>query len=296
MRSKLFVPASRPELFDKALSGAADAVSFDLQDAVEASRKPQARVTLAAWFGRGVPACGKVIVVRVNPASSGYLDADLDAILHPGLDIVNLPSVEDPQSVRDAVAAIERLERARGIGRPVRVLANIESPRGLRRAAEIACAHPRVMGLQIGFGDLFAPLGIVSGEPAATQAVRVAVRMAAGEAGIDAWDGAFVRIDDPEGYRRDAQSACDLGFAGKSCIHPSQVGLANAVFRPSDADIAHALRVVRAARESLARGVGAFVVDGRLIDGPFIAQAERTVGIARELGLVPDAGAPAQEG
>ena len=292
MRSKLFVPASRPELFDKALSGAADAVSFDLQDAVEASRKPQARATLAAWFGRGVPACGKVIIVRVNPASSGQLDADLDAIVHPGLDIVNLPSLEDPESVTDAVAAIERLERARGIGRPVRVLANIETPRGLRRAAEIACAHPRVMGLQIGFGDLFAPLRIVSGEPAATQAVRVAVRMAAGEAGIDAWDGAFVKIDDPEGYRRDAKSACDLGFAGKSCIHPSQVALANAVFRPSDADIAHALRVVRAARESLARGVGAFVVDGRLVDGPFIAQAERTVGIARELGLISDAEVP----
>jgi citrate lyase subunit beta/citryl-CoA lyase len=296
MRSKLFVPASRPELFDKALAGPADAVSFDLQDAVEASRKPGARATLAQWFGRGAPASGKVIVVRVNEASSPHFTADLDAVVWPGLDVLNLPSVEDPETVRETVAAIERHERARGIARPVRVLANIESPRGLRRAAEIACAHPRMMGLQIGFGDLFAPLRIESGEPAATQAVRVAVRMAAGEAGIDAYDGAFVAIDDPEGYRRDAQAASRLGFAGKSCIHPSQVALANAVFRPSDADIAHALRVVLASRESLARGVGAFVVDGRLVDGPFIAQAERTVGIARELGLVTDAGAPAQGG
>lgn len=288
MRSKLFVPASRPELFDKALSGPADAISFDLQDAVEASRKGSAREALAQWFDRGTPASGKVIVVRVNETTSAHFSADLDAIVRPGLDIVNLPSVEDPEVVRHAVSAIEQLERTRGIGRPVRVLANIESPRGLRRAAEIACAHPRVMGLQIGFGDLFAPLRIASGEPAATQAVRVAVRMAAGEAGIDAHDGAFVAIDDPDGYRRDAQAAARLGFAGKSCIHPTQVALANEVFRPSDADIAHALRVVQAAREQLARGVGAFVVDGKLVDGPFIAQAERTVSIARGLGLVPD--------
>jgi citrate lyase subunit beta/citryl-CoA lyase len=288
MRSKLFVPASRPELFDKALAGPADAISFDLQDAVEASRKGSAREALAQWFERGTPASGKVIVVRVNETTSVHFSADLDAIVRPGLDIVNLPSVEDPESVRHAVGAIEQLERMRGIGRPVRVLANIESPRGLRRAAEIACAHPRVMGLQIGFGDLFAPLRIASGEPAATQAVRVAVRMAAGEAGIDAYDGAFVAIDDPDGYRRDAQAASRLGFAGKSCIHPTQVALANEVFRPSDADIAHALRVVHVAREQLARGVGAFVVDGKLVDGPFIAQAERTVSIARDLGLVPD--------
>jgi citrate lyase subunit beta/citryl-CoA lyase len=292
MRSKLFVPASRPELFDKALAGPADAVSFDLQDAVEASRKGEARATLAQWFGRGAPACGKVIVVRVNEASDPHFTADLDAVVWPGLDVLNLPSVEDPETVRETVAAIERHERARGIVRPVRVLANIESPRGLRRAAEIACAHPRMMGLQIGFGDLFAPLRIASGEPAATQAVRLAVRMAAGEAGIDAYDGAFVAIHDPEGYRRDAQAASRLGFAGKSCIHPSQVALANDVFRPSDADIAHALRVVQAAQASLARGVGAFVVDGRLVDGPFIAQAERTVAIARALGLAPAAPDP----
>lgn len=292
MRSKLFVPASRPELFDKALAGPADAVSFDLQDAVEASRKGSARDALARWFGRDVPASGKTIVVRVNETAGPHFGADLDAIVHPGLDIVNLPCVEDPEAVREAVGAIERLERVRGIGRPVRVLANIESPRGLRRAAEIACAHPRVMGLQIGFGDLFAPLRIASGEPAATQAVRVAVRMAAGEAGIEAYDGAFVAIDDPDGYRRDARAAFSLGFAGKSCIHPTQVALANEVFRPSDDDVAHALRVVRAARESLARGVGAFVVDGRLVDGPFIAQAERTVAIARGLGLVPDGDDP----
>jgi citrate lyase subunit beta / citryl-CoA lyase len=154
-------------------------------------------------------------------------------------------------------------------------------------AAEIAQAHPRVMGLQIGYGDLFAPLGIASGEPSATQFVRTAVRLAAGEAGVDAFDGAWVNFSDTEGYRRDCESARQLGFAGRSCIHPSQVAMTNEVFRPGDAEIAHALRVVEAARDHLGRGIGAFTVDGRLVDGPFITRAERLVALARRLGLIP---------
>jgi citrate lyase subunit beta/citryl-CoA lyase len=290
MRSKLFVPASRPELFAKALSGPADAVSFDLQDSVEESRKPQARAALAGLLAGGLPASGQSVVVRVNAVGSPHFEADLEAVVLAGLDVVNLPLVEDPESVRDACAAIERLERTRGLARPVALLVNVESPRGLRRAAELACAHPRVMGLQIGYGDLFGPLGIVPGEPGAMQAVRVAVRLAAGEAGVDAFDGAFVAIDDPDGYRREAEAARRLGFAGKSCIHPSQVALANEAFRPTDPEIAHALRVVDAARLALSRGVGAFVVDGRLVDGPLIAQAQRTVALAHRLGLAAGGG------
>ena len=163
---------------------------------------------------------------------------------------------------------------------------NIESARGLRLAAELACAHARVVGLQIGYGDLFSPLGIAQDEVTAKQHVRVAVRLAAGEADVPAYDGAYIRIDDPDGYTREARAAQQLGFAGKSCIHPSQVALANAVFRPSAGEIDHALRVVEAAREALARGVGAFVVDGRLVDGPFITRAENTVALARQLGLL----------
>jgi citrate lyase subunit beta/citryl-CoA lyase len=95
-----------------------------------------------------------------------------------------------------------------------------------------------------------------------------------------------VDIANPDGFKLDAQAAYRLGFAGKSCIHPSQVGLANAVFRPSELQIQQALRVVEAAKENLARGVGAFVVDGQLVDGPLITRAERTVSLALEAGLI----------
>jgi citrate lyase subunit beta/citryl-CoA lyase len=110
--------------------------------------------------------------------------------------------------------------------------------------------------------------------------------MAAAEAGVDAYDGAYVDIANPDGFTLDAQAAYRLGFAGKSCIHPSQVGLANAVFRPSDHQIQQALRVVQVAQDNLARGVGAFVVDGQLVDGPLITRAERTVALARLAGLI----------
>lgn len=287
MRSKLFVPASRPELFGKAMASAADAISFDLEDAVDAKQKPAARTALVAFLDGAPPPHDKLVVVRVNAADTAHLDDDLVAIVRPGVDVVNLPMVESADAVRRVAERIEKLEGGRRIARPLGLLLNIESPRGLRLAAELAAAHPRVVGLQIGYGDLFSPLGIAQDVVAAKQYVRIAVRLAAGESGLPAYDGAYVSIDNSDGYTREARDAQRLGFAGKSCIHPTQIPLANAVFRPSAGDIDHALRVVEAAREASGRGVGAFVVDGRLVDGPFITLAENTVALARRLDLLP---------
>ena len=286
MRSKLFVPASRPELFAKALASAADAISFDLEDAVEESSKPAARIALVNFFKTDLSNSEKLVVVRINSIDTPHFKDDIDAIACAATHVINIPMVEDPDTICEAAATLERIEKERGLKRPIGILVNIESPKGLRRAAELACAHARVMGLQIGFGDLFAPLGIVSCEPAALQAVRVAVRFAAGEAGVHAYDGAFVDIANKEGFKADAQAAQRLGFSGKSCIHPTQIAMANEVFRPSDEAIAHAVRVLEATTQKLSEGVGAFVVDGRLIDGPFITEAEHTVALARRLGLL----------
>lgn len=286
MRSKLFVPASRPELFAKAMASAADAISFDLEDAVEEGQKGFARQALVDFFETNQTQNTKAIVVRINAMDTAHYAADLEAVVSSSVQIINLPMVESAAAVRDLSARISKLEAERRLARPLGILVNIESPKGLRQAAELALADPRVVGLQIGFGDLFGPYGIESGEASATQVVRVLVKMAASEAGIDAYDGAYVDIANPDGFALDAQAAYRLGFTGKSCIHPSQVGLANAVFRPSEHQIQQALRVVQAAKENLARGVGAFVVDGQLVDGPLITRAERTVSLARQAGLL----------
>lgn len=288
MRSKLFVPASRPELFAKAIAGPADALSFDLEDAVQESRKDEARRTLADFLAQAGPRPGgKVVIVRVNGLSTRHFEADLAAVTGPAVDMINLPKPESPDDVRAAAAALARQERARGLERPIGILANIESPRGLRRAAEIASADQRVAGLQLGLGDLFEPFGIDRADATTVHATQVAVRLAAAEAGVWACDTVYGNVSDPDGYTREATAARRLGFIGKSCIHPTQVPLANAVFRPTDAEIASALRVIEAARGAEASGVGAFLVDGRMIDLPFIERARTILRAARQLDLLP---------
>ncbi|MCP3710173.1 CoA ester lyase [Paraburkholderia sp. CNPSo 3274] len=290
MRSKLFVPASRPELFEKALASAADALSFDLEDSVAPARKPEAREALRTLLvSPAVRERGKVLIVRVNALDTPWFADDIAAVVQPGLDYVNLPKPESADDVRAAAAAIERAERANSVSRPVKLLLNVESPRALREAATLAAAHTRVAGLQLGLGDLFEPLGIARRDPAAVQQAMFSLRLAAGEAGVFAYDSAFANIKDVEGFRAEAELARALGFLGKSCIHPSQIALANDVFRPSDEEIAHALRAVEAARNAERDGVGAYVVDGKMIDAPFVERARALVQNAERLGLVTSA-------
>jgi citrate lyase subunit beta/citryl-CoA lyase len=288
MKSKLFVPGSRPELFAKALASQADALSFDLEDAVSEARKSEARAHLRDFLVGSPPGSntssspadrfgGKTLIVRVNAIDSPHFEADLAAVVQAGVDLINLPKPRNADDVRAAANALNAAERANGVTEPIGLLLNIESPGALRRAFELASAHPRVKGLQLGLGDLFEPLGIARRETAAIQQAMFALSMAAGEAGVFAYDSAFADIRDQAGFRAEARLARSLGFIGKSCIHPSQVALANEVFQPTPDEIAHAQRVVEAAAEADAAGRGAYVVDGKMIDGPFLARARAIV-------------------
>jgi citrate lyase subunit beta/citryl-CoA lyase len=285
MRSKLFVPASRPELFAKAMAGAADAISFDLEDAVDPARKDEARQALAAFLEALDPGHGKTIIVRVNALGTPHFEADLRSIAGAPVDMVNLPKLEGADDVKACAAALAKAERRAG-STPVAILANIETPRALRLAAQIAAASPRVAGLQAGWADLIEPLAIDRYNPAVIETLLLQVRLAAGEAGVFAYDGAWADIADADGFTREARAARRLGYLGKSCIHPSQVPLANAVFQPTDAEIAHSLKVVEAAEAARERGVGAFTVAGRMIDAPFVRRAEQILALARRLGLI----------
>lgn len=284
MRSKLFVPGSRPALFAKALAGDADMLSFDLEDAVAADDKAAARANVVACL-QAAPhrAAGKRVAVRVNAWNTSAWEDDLRAVLPLDIDLLNLPKIESVEQLRQAVAEIEAIEARLAVRRAVGLLVNIETPRSLRHAAAIAQAHPRVHGLQLGLGDLFEPHGIHRTDLRNVHAAQYALRMAAAEAGIFAYDAAFPGLEDETGFRAEAESARALGFAGKSCVHPRQVAWANAVFAPSAREVEDARRTVDAAVEA---GEGAFAVDGRMVDAPFLARARAVLEIVeRDKGI-----------
>jgi len=282
MRSKLFVPGSRPELFAKAVASAADALSFDLEDAVAEDRKVEARASLAAFLRDLPKGLRKTVIVRVNAVGSDHFAADMEAVVRPRLGVINLPMVEDAAAIAEAAALLGRLEKADGSGGAgrTRILVNIETPKGLRKAAELAAAHPRVIGLQIGYADLLEPFGLDRSDPAALAHIRMTVRLAAAEAGVAAYDGAYASVSDPDGYRAECEAARRHGFAGKSCIHPSQIAIANEAFMPKPAEVERARRILAAAAEAHAKSVGAFLVDGRMVDAPFLVSARAIVALA----------------
>lgn len=273
-RSKLFVPCSRPALFAKALAGEADAISFDLEDAVPDDGKDAARQALAQLLASdAVRASGKILIVRVNAADTPHFAADAAVLSNAPIHLVNMPKIDNPAAVRGAAAALE----AHGVTAPL--LVNIESATGLANAAAIAAAHPRVAGLQVGLNDLFASMGIDRTDPRHVHAALWSVRLASGAAGCMALDGAWPDLADDEGFRAEAALARSLGYAGKSCIHPRQVPIANAVFDDRD-QLTQARRLLDAADVAAREGLGAFTFDGRMVDRPMIDQARAL--LARE--------------
>jgi len=281
MRSKLFVPAIRSDLFAKAETSDADSLSFDLEDSVPEARKDEARDMLGEYLqtrATGPRTSAKDIIVRINAANSAHFERDVAAIVPTEPDIINLPMAEDPADIVKLADAITRHEK----GRTIRILVNIETPRGLRRASALAGAHARVMGLQIGYADLLEPCGMDRRDEGVLSYVRVAVRMAAAEAGVAAYDAAFAAVKDTDGFHQECLAARRQGFAGKSCIHPSQIAIANECFLPSPSDVAWAQKILGAAMDAEEKGLGAFLVDGQMVDKPFIVRARAIIALVGE--------------
>lgn len=289
IRSKLFVPGTRPELFPKAATGKADSISFDLEDAVPFAQKDQAREAVGAYLRADGSGNGKVNIVRVNAVTSEMFQFDVERVVSAGVHVINLPKVQSWDEVLTAVRGLEYWEHKAGVKEAIGILATIESPKGLRMAHEIAGAHPRVVGLQIGVVDLNLACGFQSGNLAVLNHVRVAARLAASEAGIALLDGAFVRVSDPEAFRREAEEARALGANGKSCIHPSQVLIANEVFSPGAEEVERATRLL-AAVDAAGSNRGAFVYEGDMVDLPVVERARGVLARAGQRGAAAPSG------
>jgi citrate lyase beta subunit len=283
MRSKLFVPGSRPELFAKALAGDADSISFDLEDSVPEHSKAHAREQIADFLRSGtVRQSAKSIIVRINALGSPHFEGDLMAFACQPVALLNLPKAQSAADVRKAAVALESAERRNGVDRPIGLLINIETPRGLRLAPEIAAAHPKVAGLQLGLADLFESMHADRRSAANVHAAMFQMAMACAESGKFAYDSAYPDVADAEGFRREAEQARQLGYIGKSCIHPKQVALANEIFGAATLDVDTARRIVAAAQDAAQNGRGAFLLDGRMIDLPFVKRAEAVLAAAND--------------
>jgi citrate lyase beta subunit len=270
MRSKLFVPAIRVELFKKALGSGADAVCFDLEDAVTPEARPGARAHLETFLASQNTGSPRLLV-RTNAVSSSDFRLDLASAVWPATFAIALPKVGSAEDIWRAEKLIAPLELERGVTGLLGILPTVETPRGLRLAAEIACASTRVIGLQMGFADLLEPIGIASNHVFARDQIRLMLRLAAAEANLDCYDSAFPDFKNPAAYQRQLDAARALGFAGSSCIHPNQVEQANRTFTPTAEELAEARQIVAAAEP----GDAVTSVNGRMIDRPFVLAAER---------------------
>jgi citrate lyase subunit beta/citryl-CoA lyase len=228
-RSKLFADGGAPDGFAPAFASCADSVLLENEDHVPGPQKAKARADIAAFLADRGRLGNKVVQVRVNTVGSPDHDADLRAFVRPGVHAVTLPKVECPDQVRQVAAQMAILEAVAGVDEPIGLMLTIETPKGLRRIAEISQASQRVVGLQIGYGDLFKPYGIGHGGPSA-DTVRLLVKLAASEIGISCFDGAYGPADDLATFRTDTARAVEIGLTGKSCSTVAQAAIINELF------------------------------------------------------------------
>jgi len=289
-RSMLFVPGSRPDMIEKAARSAADAICIDLEDSVAPAEKSASRANVVRAL-QTLDFGSRVRMVRVNGLDTPFAYRDLiDVVEEAGdrLDLVMVPKVSSPGDVAFVETLLTQIETSRGIPGPIGIEAQIENARGFLYAREIASASPRLEALIFGPGDFAASMRMPSsgvGEfdahdeiypghrwHAAMQTIVAAARAN----GLRCMDGPYASYKDAAGFERTCRIARALGFDGKQCIHPSQLAAANAVFAPSEDEVAKASAVVSAYDAAVAGGQGAAGHAGQMVDAASIRMA-RTI-------------------
>jgi len=283
-RSMLFVPGNAPSMLRDAHIYGPDSVMFDLEDAVSPREKDAARHLVFRAL-RDYDYAGVERIVRINGLDTPHGLEDIAAVVAGGVDAVRLPKTDSPQDIIAVERAVEAAEKR--FGRPsgsVKLVAAIESARGILSVREIATASARLVAIAIGAEDFVTDMHTTrSPDGIELLAARSMIVLAARAAGIMAIDTVFTGVDDPEGFLREVRLAKQLGFDGKSVIHPSQIALAHSVYTPTAEEIAKARRVMAAAADAEAKGSGVISLDGKMIDKPIVERAVRVLALAGEV-------------
>lgn len=290
IRSWMFVPGHRQRMIDKALGLNADAIMLDIEDGVAPNEKDAARKNIAESLGREKTPGAPARYVRINAIGHARMDADLEAVVRPGLEGLVCPKVDTPDEVRRVDAILNDKEPKSNLAKgSVKLLIAIESPRGLLNAPAIAAASERIVGVIFGAEDFGREIGLPAvreGEARDLIYARSAIVIAAASAHVQPIDGVWVDLNDSDGLLGFAKQSRQLGFSGMSCIHPSQVDAINTVFSPTAEEIEYCQKVLQAFEEANARGDGSIAFGGQLIDRPIVERARRAIDTARSLGIL----------
>jgi len=265
-RSLVFVPGNNPRFLEKAKSLSGDIVCFDLEDSVPEKEKQNAR-TLISKKLKECKDFKPSVFVRTNSPQSGKIPGDLEKIVQKGLDGIVIPKVDSAKELKKIEKIISNFEKKRKL-KKIRLIPSIESALGVINCYEIASASKRVDAIVFGIFDLLNDMQIeyTKGNPIGAKYSRYKIPVAAAAAGVVAIDGIWQEIKDEKGLQQDCKLGKELGYAGKSIIHPDQIKITHKIFHPNSSEISWSKLVVKEYEKSTNKGRGAIVVDGKMID------------------------------
>ena len=285
-RSMLFLPGNTPNMLINGNCLGADAVIFDLEDAVSPNEKDAARILVRNTM-KYMDFRGCEIIVRINSIDTPYWKRDLEEILPQKPGLIMLPKTGSAQDVLEADSYLSQLENRLGFApNTVGLMPLLETALGVENAFAIASASKRVRALFLGAEDLTADLRCKrTKEGREIEYARARLVVAARAAGVDVYDTPFTDVNDDEGIWTDARLAKALGFTGKASISPRHVEVINQVFSPSQKDVDYAYEVMDAITLAKEQGRGAIALHGKMIDAPIVARAQQTIDMAQALGM-----------
>ncbi len=286
-RSMLYMPGSNARALDKARTLPADSLILDLEDAVapdakELARKQVCEAVAAGGFGM------REIIIRVNALSTRWGYDDIALASKSGANALLLPKVESA----DAIRHMESIMRANGAPDSMTIWAMMETPRSILESQRIAESTPRMEGLVMGTSDLAKELDCAHTHERLPFMVSLGLcLLAARAAGLAILDGVYLDLNDEAGFEFACRQGHELGFDGKTLIHPKQIGPCNRVFTPRPEDVAWSRKIIQAHPDAAARGEGVVVVDGKLIENLHVESARRVVGMADAIAAMEAASA-----
>jgi citrate lyase subunit beta/citryl-CoA lyase len=274
----LYLPGNNPNMLLRGHLFEPDGLVIDLEDAVSSSEKDAARILVRETLRRGE--FGKCeVTVRINATDTPHWRSDIAAVTPCRISGVRVPKVDNARTVRDVDEEISAIEEKSGIPLgSTKIFCLLETALGVWNAFDIAKASPRVTAILPGGEDLAADLRTSrSKEGVELEWIRRMIIIAARAAGVDALDTIYPSVNDDDGLRKEAGFIKQLGYDGKSVIHPNQIPIIHSVYAPTEKEIETARRIVEAASSAALRGLGAVSLDGRMIDAPVIRRAEYTL-------------------